>query len=479
MPKWWGWSKIQPAYTAHIKVPGGLRSVQIDTSYRLADADWSDNYYGRRFWGKEGQLTRFDWGYAHPVDRRHYRGWIRPDLWWNAVDGLKPGVHYEGDYLGLLHKVDGTIWLNTHVLQRADYEPRGGESNYSRYALPNFSVSFATPITKRLPKLGAEYGLRYLEGLSYIRLGISYATSANSKLSLYALDVYRRRAEDLDYLIYPNEWSSTGERPNSSGNLAFNTTYNRGNSSGTLRALLRAPFLAGNRSDAFNYNFAQLEATNNLHLGKLDLRTRFFGRYGMGTSIPYESALFAGGANPEAMMENKYTRSIGLVPDAEEWRGFSRYEPTHFQYGGGLNLRGYTGYYIRDEREGEMLTGYKSRSGVALNAELDFERIIKLAPKLTKNWLHMDAYVFGDAGISELSRYNAANITIVYPTEMWSDVRVDAGLGLAATIKKWGPFDQARPLTIRVDFPVFLNRPPYGNPQYAAFRWLIGVERAF
>jgi len=176
-------------------------------------------------------------------------------------------------------------------------------------------------------------------------------------------------------------------------------------------------------------------------------------------------------------MDNKYTRSVGFVPD--DWRGVSRYEPTHFQQGGGLNLRGYSGYFAPDDRNGVQLVGYKSRSGVSFNGELDFDGLISLRPAATRNWLHMDAYLFADAGIMELSSYDRPDFTSTHPTDMWSDVHVDAGLGLAATIKRFGPIVQARPLTIRVDFPVFLNRPPFGNPEYGAIRYVVGVERSF
>lgn len=65
------------------------------------------------------------------------------------------------------------------------------------------------------------------------------------------------------------------------------------------------------------------------------------------------------------------------------------------------------------------------------------------------------------------------------PSIYWSDLHVDAGLGVAFTIKKWGVFDKAKPLTIRFDMPAFLNRPPYSNNQYATFRYVIGINRVF
>lgn len=247
---------------------------------------------------------------------------------------------------------------------------------------------------------------------------------------------------------------------------------------GDIKFTTRAPFLTGNSANDFNYGYAQLEITNNNNIHKLELRTRLFGRYGVGSNIPYESALWLAGANPEEMMENKYTRSIGFVPDA--WRGFSQTQTNHFHAGGGMNLRGYAGYLVAEQRNGEILIGYKGRSGIAANAELDFDNYISLKPKFTAKWLHIDLYAFADAGIIELSRVaNLSSYWDIAPTTMWSDVRIDAGIGTAVTIKKWWRFSKARPLTLRFDIPAFLNRPPNANPEYFGFRYVIGVNRAF
>ena len=101
-------------------------------------------------------------------------------------------------------------------------------------------------------------------------------------------------------------------------------------------------------------------------------------------------------------------------------------------------------------------------------------------PRLLRNWLHANVYAFGDAGVMELSDFSTANIYNATPNATyWSNVHVDAGVGFAFTIKNWGVFDKAKPLTIRLDLPIFLNRPPYSNDQYATFRYVVGVNRAF
>jgi aminopeptidase N len=478
LPKWFGWSKLHPTYTANVYIPSGVRKVQIDTTYRLADIDMQDNvkrpysflHYNAIKYG-------FDIGRAGQTDRRQYRMYIRPDVWWNLVDGIKAGIHFEGDYLSTLHKVDASIWLNTHLLQGYDYTSFESEGWYDRYAPINYTFNYLSPLAKKYPKLQLQINSRLLDGLWYHRLGLNWLANDKNTVSLYGKTMWRPLRYDFDYLLYPNEWNSRRTRPNSSLNTEWThlAKYIRG--VGNYTVSVRAPLLTGNSPDDFNYAYAQLEAVNYNNLGKLEVRTRLFGRYGTGTNVPYESALFLAGANPEALMENKYTRSIGFVPG--DWTTYSATETNHFHQGGGLNLRGYSGYFIADEREGQVLIGYKSRSGISGNIEVDVDNYIPLRPKLTRNWLHADLYAFADAGVIELSSANLANYWNITPSGKLSDIRFDAGIGTAFTIKKWWKFDKAQPLTVRFDMPFFLNRPPNANPDYLDFRWVIGINRSF
>ncbi|MBS1628518.1 MAG: M1 family metallopeptidase [Bacteroidetes bacterium] len=479
LPKWWGWSKIQPIYTAQVQIPSGLKQVQIDTSFRLADTYWPDNYFRPGRFNDGSTLWRFDAGLSRPFDRRHYRAWWRPDLWWNALDGMKAGLHLEGDYLGLFRKINGSLWWNTHLLQEESYWRKTGERLYKNYRPFSFSINLTTILLPRTPRLSGELSLRDLDGLQYLKAGLRYKTGNYSDVSFYLLGMRRRDAADLDYLLAPQEWSSTEHRQNSSLNLGYAARYSYRGYNGTISLNLRSPFLTGSSSEAFDYSFAELTATNSKNIGKLILHTRLYGRYGTGNNLPYESLLFTAGANQEALMEDKYTRSRGVVPNDANWQGYNRYEPTHFQQGGGLNLRGYSGYFMPDRRHAEELIGYKARSGAALNAELDLDGMIPFTPRFSRNWLHVDAYLFADAGVYELSRYLPGDFSIIAPTDRWSDLHLDAGPGLAFTIKRFGPFAQAHPLTLRVDVPLFLNRPAYNNPQYFALRYVLGINRTF
>ena len=477
LPKWYGWGKLYPTYTAKIQVPGGIHSVQIDPTYRLADKDEVDNYKTKGLGMKNDAVKwKLDGGTANPTDRRHYRMYVRPDVWWNAVDGVKAGIHFEGNYMNTLNKVDAAIWFNTHLLQGSDYKVASGEGQYNRYVPVNFTLNYSTPVTRSMPKLQVQVNTRLLDGLWYNRLGLNWAMNEKNTVQLSAQSMWRQMNQDWDYLLYPTEWSSTQGHANTSINAAWTHRYNYIQGAGAYTFSFRTPFLTGTGSDAFNYSYGQVEAINYNRIAKLNVRTRVFGRYGMGNNVPNESALFLAGANPEELMDNKYTRSVGIVPD--DWRGISRYDMNHFQQGGGLNLRGFAGYYIADERDGAVLAGYKGQTGASASVEVDFNNYIPLHPRFTK-WLHADMYAFGDVGLINLSRYALPNYTVTENTSMLSDVRIDAGLGMALTIRSWGVFEKAKPLTLRIDMPFFVNRPAYGNPEYLAVRWVVGVNRSF
>jgi hypothetical protein len=74
---------------------------------------------------------------------------------------------------------------------------------------------------------------------------------------------------------------------------------------------------------------------------------------------------------------------------------------------------------------------------------------------------------------------NSNSIPELKPVSSWSKLRADAGIGAALTIKKFGPLEKVSPFVIRCDFPFFISSTPYAKPQQFAFRWVLGVSRAF
>ncbi len=400
LPRWIGWGKLQETYKARIAVPEGIRSVAIDTTLRLADRNMLNNSRSKgTLIGNGKMITRWDGGVNPAFDWKHYRLYVRPDIWYNAIDGIKPGFHFDGAYMNTFYKLEGTVWFNTQLGRWNRFAPTYGPQRYSNYAPVNYTFNFSTPASRNLTDLKVNINSRFLDGLWFHKLGLQWDISNTDQLLLYAQHFYRPNSNALNYLLFPAAWSSTGSRKNNSLNLSYTHTYNYLKGGGYFTWSARAPVL----SDYFNYNYAQLEAVNHHVLGRVLLRTRLFARYGLGSRMPDESLLFLAGANPEEMMEDKYVRSMAFVPD--NWLNFSQYGTNHFQYGGGLNMRGYAGYYAFDTRDGREHTGYKGRSGAALNVEADFSSYFRWRPAFTRNWLAVNLYAFADAGVMELSTY--------------------------------------------------------------------------
>ena len=60
-----------------------------------------------------------------------------------------------------------------------------------------------------------------------------------------------------------------------------------------------------------------------------------------------------------------------------------------------------------------------------------------------------------------------------------SDLIADAGIGTTLSIQKWGPLSGIKPLVLRFDMPIFLNRLPYAEKDYVQLRWVVAINRAF
>ncbi len=479
LPRWIGWGRLNRKHTVRVAATDGIQMVEIDTTLRLADKMMLDNTRINSWLPFRARIiSKFDAGLNTPFDWKNYRATIRPDLWYNAIDGVKVGVHFDGGFMNTFFKVDGAIWFNTHVGQWDRYRATNGDKAYSNYEPINFVLNLESPFIKDLPQVKGYFNARLLDGLKYHRAGLQWQVNLNSTVNL-SVQSMERRGINTNYLLYPQEWSSNKHARNSSLQIGYERKYSFNKGAGSTTVKARTPLL----TDAFDYSYIQLESNNQKFIGKMLLRTRLFARYGTGNNIPYESALFLAGASPEEMMDNKYVRSMAFVPS--DWVGsYSSVSTNHFHHGGGLNLRGYAGYVAFDERNGNPTVGYKSRSGAALNVEADFTNYIRLQPSFTKNWLRINLYAFADAGLTELSyvpipSLGTEDYTKIRPSEMASDLRIDAGIGTTLTIKKWGVLEKAKPLTLRFDMPFFVNRPTVGQSNYFAPRWVVGVSRAF
>ena len=462
LKKWYGWDLLQPTYTATLETNSKIKSVLIDPEMLLADADNSNNQ-----WGKKTNRT---WQFDHRVPQtkswKYRRNYVRPDIWYNGFDGVQLGIHVEGKYFNKYdYKV--SVWGNTTIGQNL----RNSTDQQPQYIA--FNAMYNRQLSNVSKELYANSQLAYNAGIWKGVLGVEKTfrkqdqrNARYTKLSVFAkylVNEYNYQP----YLLYPTEWGVRNQSTqwvNASFNISILRNYIYKKGSGTINLGIRAPFIAS------DYNYSQVtgEAKNTYALTKkIDIRTRAFAQLGL-NDVPLESSLYAAGANQEQLIDNKYTRAIGFVPF--DWLNYQN-TTNHFQHGGGLNLRGYAGNVctesISTATGDSIVYAYNGQSGGSVNIELEFDKYLKIKPKgLTKN-IHIDMYGFFDAGILN---YKVAS------KNYWSSFRMDAGLGTAMTIK-FSPYD-ITPLTIRADFPLWINTPTAGE-NYGDFRWVLSVNRAF
>ncbi len=109
---------------------------------------------------------------------------------------------------------------------------------------------------------------------------------------------------------------------------------------------------------------------------------------------------------------------------------------------------------------------YRGLSGAAFNTEIELTNKI---PYLSN--FGIDSYIFIDAGFIDNNYRDDRFLS--------SNLYMDAGLGFALEISKlWDYAIDAKPLTLRMDFPIFLNKPPDEN-HISLNRFVFGINRAF
>ncbi|MCX7768794.1 MAG: M1 family metallopeptidase, partial [Flavobacteriales bacterium] len=163
LPRWIGWDNIRKTYTARITVPGGIKSVQIDTSERLADVYRLNN--ARPIPSK----FQFDHGLPVPADYKKYNTYIRPDLWYTGLDGIRLGLRMRGDYYQRYHMWELGLLVPTGLLTQRNRVFYGNP----RIDLLNVWFHYQTALDNVWPGLTYHMDLRWLDGLRLAQGGFS------------------------------------------------------------------------------------------------------------------------------------------------------------------------------------------------------------------------------------------------------------------------------------------------------------------
>ena len=453
---WMGWGFLRKKYELKLNLKSDIKSVELDPTYRLADINRLNNNWHR--------LIGISFDKENSLDRDYRTGYNlrwRPDAWYSYEDGLRAGIKLSGDYAARKHIFNLYTWYQ--------------ESVGILYVQKSNNFSYWFDYRNFLRKKGEiVMGSRYIANVWINQIGWEKSIERGRLTSgiKYMRRVYSPgnyitpqpiNDQYFGYLPSQKYWSKGN---NISFNLGYTFNYSRYANAGSWNMALRTstPW-----SDAA-YGFVRLTWLNNLSLGKAVLKTRLFGQTGTGTNSPAESMLYASGANPEEIQDNK------IVRDWSTYRLSRNTLNQNVSFGGGLNLRGYNGYALAHKVGDTVRTFYRGSNGASVNAELDLSKYFDFLPKM--KMVGLNFYLFGDVGVMA---YQLKGKMIN------SGLISDAGAGFMLNIRSWNllvpkksrpGLTALNPLQIRFDMPFFVSAVQTGE-QNVTFRWLLGINRAF
>lgn len=463
LPYWYQFGAIGRSYTATLPAGKNAR-INLDPGRHLGDIRMMDNQSGLF-------PVNFNLGLTdHKGLKNNWEKYtlnLRPWIWWNRVSGIQAGGQIQGHYLNTRHRFKLGLVQNTQLL---DENQMVAQVERAQYYLFNYWASYKTlfsPIGKD-GEIILESG--YRDGAIRNAAGLEkwYVQGPSSNFNRhgwYAHWIYllRPQAHLRAFLTEPDTWG-TGAA-NSYLKTGFRKQYEvpHGQGRWLVEARTTAP---GGDSNYRNIRFESVYTWSILR-ETFTLRYRAYAQLGEGNT-PIESQTLLGGGNSEDAWGNDFYRAQAFFPNSFTDTDLGR-STGHVHFGGGYNLRGYTGY--RAEFEDGTAAWY-GNNGASVNLELEFDDRIPFRPRALRDHLHLDAYLFGDAGILARSLVRSG-----FDKPDWDKFRADFGVGTAMSLYR-SKRKNTQPLVIRADFPLVLTATPFVQDNFQ-FRWLIAVGRAF
>lgn len=483
---WIGWDKLRPTYTFDIEMPvdGKVKQVWLDRSGRLADINRVNNVWKKR------SEWRLDLGNGANTNYLGvYQGLVRPAVRYNVASGVLLGAVASGQYAGRKKEFNLGLWYTSGWQARYSHAPklqyqaefkhqtRGGGTYYYQSLLYNEINTHELGWFNRIGK--TEYGLNGKSMQRYHRLQYNidqpfYNPWINSQVS--GRDPYFPQRDQLDgFLSTANQWSYVAQ---AQLNLYVKQAYSGWGKSGSVRFDMRMPSPWSNSQ----YGFVQLEWKHFQPVGKTLLRLRSLAYFGGGNNPTPESVLYLASANPEDAFQQDLYRDFGMYNlnnSSTQWNTI--------QVNGGLNLRGFNGYSApktvkQANGNDTTLAFFRGNQGLGINAALDLTPYFRWIPKVIL--LGINPYLFGDAGIigQPLNSLNTNREMVT--SQVYSRLLADAGFGASVNLRNWSTITKnkalraAKPINLRVDFPIWVNA-VQNDDSFVQFRMRVSVGTDF
>lgn len=368
---------------------------------------------------------------------------LRPDIWYNDVDGIMIGTRFEGRVAGTdeegPHRLDAGIWLGTWfpavpVSYQMQYtEPFSSLSEYGN----EFHIRLSSSIRQGYHTHGISLKKRWernYDFLNYTEAGVAYH--------------FEKRFDD-EYTLFPQLWGSEWKglvKPEI--NVQRVGTRNRSNLS------LNPEF---NTLDPFFYSLSA-SLSHELYLGEdWAIRLRLFSAT-VSEDTPPEYLLFLSSGAEVTTLDGSLTRAKGTVP--VRWA-----KSGNIHFASGPNLRGYTKMDIRSIRNEAPLQFTEVAS---INTEFSFPNPIQTGLRNIEelsDFLSFRSYLFFDGAAVGTSALSSESVN--------NDYYANAGIGLAFALNIPDYLGKPRGFVIRYEVPFWLSDAFDGSN--FKYRHLIGI----
>jgi len=363
-----------------------------------------------------------------------YETRLKPDLWYNSVDGIRAGARFQGRRYSPghqeTHRFDAGVWLglwfpSLPVSYQVVYRRAVVRFSEPEQAL---NLHLASMIREGYQRHGVKVSKRWQPGddfRSFLEISTGYHLA--------------RRFDD-SYLLYRELWGDMWQ-----GNLSANIEWQRLLQTGLFRLHIQTLY----NTLETPFQVSSISTSKQIRLGAgWEVRGRIYGAAASRDSEP-EYLFFLGSGAPIEVLSSPIFRSRGTVPPVWVKSG-------HLHYAAGPNLRGYNHSDIESIRNGEL----RSFGQVAaVNLELDIPNPLQRSLRqmnMAGEFLTFRSYLFGGGAVTG-------------EASLAGDARqfAEGGAGIALGWNIPGESGRFRGFVIRYESPFWLSNPPFG----AEWRW--------
>ena len=443
-----GWDWVKPDYTAMTRTPKRVSWFEIDTSWRLQDLNWANNYSARSgLWSPPGEWAVWKQLFVNPPIDEYYSV-VRPILWYSELTKMQAGA---GMKFGMNNGYSGDLKL----IYNAD--PKAGNADWSNHV--DGRLLYSTPVDwlGRLTSFG--FDASKLDGIGTANISISkmfrptyWRLGADYSAKFY---LESQRLLDNNYPFYHPFWDA-GEVD--VAGLKYSIVTER--DAETFDVLGETSLW---NSDA-KFARAKAEYTNNFSaLWNLDAKLRLTA--GTATNgTPYQRQFWIDRASNYDEQSSPFFRAIsGMNSSIGNQSGMF--------VEGGAGVRGYS----KNDTNTSTSNALSGTQMIGANFDMEIPNPLASLGRFASSF---NLGLFADAG------WVGSNVS-----DFWSDfrdnARTDAGLKIGVNILSWLP-SQLRGVAgeyapipeVNIYFPLYENHPVDGkNP--IDFRWTVSVGARF